>query len=355
MGITGKSWVNIDIDQILRERGNDMRLYTLVLALVIALTIGVVGAFVPKSAEAGGGGWGPTLPPTITISVPEQVEIDHKPFDLKVKIKNNATQTIWYDLVVWHGGSAWGREDYPYSMTGGEVYQVIGDTEGIRHFWKGSLLPEEEAVLTVPTFSGDILGRYKFVGIDALTTTSPHLHQLEKEVEVTKTTATPPIVITEVKPSMTVRPGNRVTILGKGFLPPKVDVSQLQVWLVHNDGGVYDLATVSPNKGDVAWDDKAVSFTMPADIPPQEGTLKVITGKSFADAPGVFRVITNPTPTATSSPMPSTSLTAEVGCVRQLVPSSGQFSVTLKGSIPFAVKWSPPRRPFQTPTPQSKE
>ncbi len=93
--------------------------------------------------------------------------------------------------------------------------------------------------------------------------------------------------------TMTATAGNRITIYGNNFLSSTTtDVTTLQVWLVHSDGGVNILASVSPNTGSTSWEQNAISFTI-GQVAPQSGQLKVLAGNSYANVSGVF-TITSP-------------------------------------------------------------
>lgn len=90
--------------------------------------------------------------------------------------------------------------------------------------------------------------------------------------------------------TMTASPGERVTIYGSNFLnATTTDVTTLRVWLVHNDGGINTLASVSPNIGNTVWEQSAISFTI--DALPQSGQLRVLAGNKYANLPGVFTIV----------------------------------------------------------------
>lgn len=109
--------------------------------------------------------------------------------------------------------------------------------------------------------------------------------------------------ITSVTP-MVAQPGDLVIIRGENFLPWGVDVSMLQVWLAHDDGGVAVLASVSPYTGNVGWEDNAISFLIGTDRPNQSGYLSVLVGNRNTRWTERFTIWTGSTPTPTVTPTP---------------------------------------------------
>lgn len=90
---------------------------------------------------------------------------------------------------------------------------------------------------------------------------------------------------------MTAAPGDRVTIYGSNFLNSGTsDLTTLQVWLIHSDGGVNTLASVIPNIGSTTWEQNAVSFTIGSNAVPQSGQLKVLAGNKYANISGIFTI-----------------------------------------------------------------
>lgn len=92
--------------------------------------------------------------------------------------------------------------------------------------------------------------------------------------------------ITSLSP-LSVKPGDWVTIKGSRFLSASgTDVSSLQVWLVHDNGGVNTLATVVDEKGIakpyVGWHEDSIQFMITDDKVPQSGYIYVIVNKGFA-------------------------------------------------------------------------
>lgn len=95
-------------------------------------------------------------------------------------------------------------------------------------------------------------------------------------------------VITSIFP-LNVEIGDTVRIVGQNLLPKGVDVTTLKIWLVHDDGGVATIASVSPREGDPLWENGAITFKI-GNFVPQSGQLKVIVGNKFANAPNRFTI-----------------------------------------------------------------
>lgn len=127
-------------------------------------------------------------------------------------------------------------------------------------------------------------------------------------------TATPNTrpVITSVSVT-NVHPGDWVVIHGRNFLRPGVPVSQLQVWLAHDNGGVYwwgiNSNTGKPISPDF-WDQDSIQFQIPTDAPAQSGVLYVIVGNMFARYDQRFSISPHSTPTATATSVPTRTATA---------------------------------------------
>ncbi len=157
------------------------RFVHIILATAIAV-LALVTLFIASPAHAGGGGDVrcpdfvypyPVTPIQVEFTLPCQVSTGHEAFTMEVRIKNTLPKTISFDGFVWHGGPAWGYEDYPYSVTVGEVYHFEGNQDGHNHFWRGQLKTGEVGTLTVPTFSGKIPGGPFFFANAMFVVTAP--------------------------------------------------------------------------------------------------------------------------------------------------------------------------------------
>lgn len=129
----------------------------------------------------------------ISIDIPTQAVVGHKPLTITVTVKNWGNEPAEFESQVWHGGPAWGREDYPYvTSNGAETYWMSGNTEGITHYWRGKIDPRKSVELTIPTFTGEIVGNHRFV--TATITSLPFSLTRERNIELTKP-ITPPMTM----------------------------------------------------------------------------------------------------------------------------------------------------------------
>lgn len=118
-----------------------------------------------------------------------------------------------------------------------------------------------------------------YVGSDGRWYTNGRGGQRDVVCEIERRFVTP--MIESVEPDFAI-PGDRVTIKGKNFLQPGVEPHELQVWLVHENGGVGLLTSVLPRYGLPGysapnWGQDEISFAIP-DVPDQSGRLTVIVG-----------------------------------------------------------------------------
>ena len=124
-------------------------------------------------------------------------------------------------------------------------------------------------------------------------------------VPTSTATATPDLrpAITSVSTNEA-HPGDWVVIRGRNFLVQNVLASQLQIWLAHDNGGVYwwgiNSNTGKPISPDF-WDQDSIQFQIPPDAPSQSGRLYVVVGNKFAQYDQRF-TISRLAPTATASP-----------------------------------------------------
>lgn len=85
-------------------------------------------------------------------------------FTPTVRVENLGTVTIPFEIIILHGGPAWGGKDQPYSITpNSEVYRRDAIPTGVVHFWRGLLSPNEMAVFALPTVSSNLHGRFLFM------------------------------------------------------------------------------------------------------------------------------------------------------------------------------------------------
>lgn len=145
-------------------------------------------------------------------------------------------------------------------------------------------------------------------------------------------TATPAPIspIIESVSSYTAAPGDVVIIRGRNFnKADNSDLSNLMVWLVHDDGGVATLASVIPRVGDVMWEENAITFRIGSDRPPQSGRLLVLAYNRWGEAPERFTIVSKPTPTPTATPSPVSLSCSKVAVEGYLATSARSSEETV--------------------------
>lgn len=129
------------------------------LILAFALAVAVLAVCtIPVWAEE------PVFEPA-QINVPAEAVYGHRPITITVSVKNPTNEGVRFTSKIWHGGAAWGGEDYPPASTG--PYTLITglecDQAGCTHYWGGWIDPQSTAFFTLPTFTGNVLGKSAFV------------------------------------------------------------------------------------------------------------------------------------------------------------------------------------------------
>lgn len=114
---------------------------------------------------------------------PNPVVYGHRGIDVSVTVANNTSEFQVYDFNFWIGGAGWGGENYPYKTNGGTVYNVIC-ADGCAYYWRGSLEPGQQHLLSMYTFSGPFTGTYDFLKVNTLD------GQITKQITVTEGSGT---------------------------------------------------------------------------------------------------------------------------------------------------------------------
>ncbi len=129
----------------------------LILAGILALAV-LAFASIPTMASE------PILPPA-GINIPDQAVYGHRPITITISVTNPFTEEVRFSSKVWHGGPAWGGEDYPAIRTGpyASVTNIDCSLLECNHYWGGSIMPGSTAFFDMVAFSGNLLGEFPFV------------------------------------------------------------------------------------------------------------------------------------------------------------------------------------------------
>ena len=92
----------------------------------------------------------------ITVT-PNPVVYGHRPMTMTVTVVNPINGIANFTVQIWHGGNAWGKEDYPLTITTGtQITGLSCNGSGCTHTWEGTLSRGAQAQFVLPTFSGTI-------------------------------------------------------------------------------------------------------------------------------------------------------------------------------------------------------
>jgi hypothetical protein len=108
--------------------------------------------------------------PTVTqkvlwnIAIPNSA-VGNKPYSITVTVINNSSSSLPFDLSVkllFDGGT--NKSAYP-QLTGGELYNAIGNSTGYEMFWRGTVPAGSSYTLNIQTASGTSTGTFSILTV----------------------------------------------------------------------------------------------------------------------------------------------------------------------------------------------
>lgn len=125
---------------------------------------------------------------TMNVTIPEVVKSGHQTFEVVIEIRNAKDQPVDFDGTIFVFGEGWGKENYPTTISEGtEVYDMHCNTvhapDGCRFWWRGTIPPYSSVKFTLPTFSGEVPGKYDFLKVLIGTSNGP----LQRDTKITIT------------------------------------------------------------------------------------------------------------------------------------------------------------------------
>jgi len=130
------------------------------------LILVVIASLILSGAQTGQASASPeTNVLTYYASIDSPVIYGSRNINVSITVTNNTPDFQVYDLSIWIGGNGWSGETRPQTVSGGAIYNMKGDQNGLTFYWRGSLEPGQRSVFSLLTFSGPFVGTFDFLKV----------------------------------------------------------------------------------------------------------------------------------------------------------------------------------------------